>query len=44
MKNHETKQLEKILSNLKIKRQDNVYLGVDLMKLSLNLKSNLNPM
>ena len=42
MKNHETKQLEKILSNLKIKRQDNVYLGVDLMKLSLNLKSNLN--
>ena len=42
MKNHELKQIEKILNNLKIRKQDNIYLGVDLMKFSLNLRSNLN--
>jgi len=42
MKNSETIQLEKIFLKLNIKKNDNIYLGVDLMKTSLNLKTKMN--
>ena len=39
MKNSETMQLEKIFLKLNVKKNDNIYLGVDLMKTSLSLKT-----
>ena len=42
MKNSETMQLEKIFLKLNVKKNDNIYLGVDLMKTSLSLKTKMN--